>query len=109
MVANLTEPLGYFCAGLLADAVFEPAMRGDGWLSGTAGFVLGTGPGRGMALMVVILGLAQLILAVVGLRWRTLHHMEDTLPDAIPGAIVTWDRDKLQQEADRQLSARMRG
>jgi len=34
------------------------------------------------------------------LRWRTLHHMEDVLPDAIPGAVVSWDRDELQREAD---------
>jgi hypothetical protein len=26
--------------------------------------------------------------------------MEDVLPDAIPGAVVTWDRDELQREAD---------
>jgi hypothetical protein len=26
--------------------------------------------------------------------------MEDVLPDAIPDAVVTWDRDELQREAD---------
>jgi hypothetical protein len=106
MIANLTEPLGYFCAGLLADAVFEPAMRTGGWLSGSVGVVVGVGPGRGMALMIVVLGAVQVVLAVVGLRWRTLHHMEDALPDAVPGAVVTWDRDELQREADRLLTAR---
>ncbi|MFC4588788.1 non-ribosomal peptide synthetase/MFS transporter [Sphaerisporangium corydalis] len=106
MIANLTEPLGYLLAGQLADAVFEPAMRDGGWLSGSAGGVLGTGPGRGMALMIVILGVAQILLATYGLRWRTLRYMEDVLPDAIPGAVVTWDRDALQQEADRLLDAK---
>lgn len=104
MIANLTEPLGYFCAGLLADAFFEPAMRNGGWLADTVGNLLGTGPGRGMALMIVVLGLAQLTLAIIGLRWRTLRYMEDALPDAIPGAVVTWDRDKLQKEADQLLT-----
>jgi amino acid adenylation domain-containing protein len=106
MIANLTEPLGYFCAGILADAFFEPAMREGGSLNRTVGGMLGVGPGRGMALMIVILGTAQVLLAVVGLRWRTLHHMEDALPDAIPGAVITWDRDALQEEAD-QLHAAM--
>ncbi|HEX3792520.1 MAG TPA: hypothetical protein VHW44_31950 [Pseudonocardiaceae bacterium] len=46
MVANLTEPLGYFCAGALADALFGPATRGHGWLPHTVGSVLDTGPGR---------------------------------------------------------------
>ncbi|MFD1546288.1 non-ribosomal peptide synthetase/MFS transporter [Nonomuraea guangzhouensis] len=103
MIANLTEPLGYLCAGRLADAFFEPAMREGGWLSGTAGTVLGTGPGRGMALMIVVLGVAQIALAVYGLRWRKLRYMEDVLPDAVPGAVVTWDRDALQREADLLL------
>lgn len=105
MVANLTEPLGYFCAGWLADQLFEPAMREGRWLGDTVGGIIGTGPGRGMGLLLVVLGVAQVCVALIGLRWRTLHHMEDVLPDAIPGAIVTWDRNKLQEEADRQLPA----
>lgn len=109
MIANLTEPLGYFCAGVLADAFFEPAMQPGGWLSETVGGVLGTGPGRGMAFMIVALGLAQVAFAVIGLRWRTLHHMEDELPDAVPGAVVTWDRDALQDEADELLARQVPG
>jgi amino acid adenylation domain-containing protein len=105
MIANLTEPLGYFIAGWLADALFEPAMRAGGALGDSIGRVFGTGPGRGMALMIVVLGAVQMLVAVVGLRWRTLRYMEDALPDAIPGAIVTWNRDKLQEEADRMLAA----
>jgi hypothetical protein len=104
MVANLTEPLGFFCAGWLADRVFEPAMRQGNWLGDTVGTVLGTESGRGMGLLLVILGIAQVGVAVTGLRWRTLRYMEDDLPDAIPGAIVTWDRDTLQEQADRALS-----
>ncbi|HXM56038.1 MAG TPA: hypothetical protein VOB72_11665, partial [Candidatus Dormibacteraeota bacterium] len=64
--------------------------------------VLGSGPGRGMALLVVGLGLAHVALAVTGLRWRTLRFMEDALPDAVPGAVVTWDRDALEREAERR-------
>jgi MFS family permease len=103
MIANLTEPVGYFCAGWLADAWFEPAIRPGGWLSESVGEFFGTGPGRGMALMLLVLGVAQVAVAVTGMRWRTLRYMEDDLPDAVPGAVVTWDRDKLQEEADRLL------
>jgi hypothetical protein len=104
MIANLTEPLGYLGAGLLADAVFEPAMAEGGWLSGLVGGVFGSGPGRGMAFVIVVLGAAQIGLAIVGLRWRTLRYMEDALPDALPGATVTWDRDQLQRDADARLA-----
>jgi hypothetical protein len=108
MVANLTEPLGYVGAGLLADALLEPAMARGGWLSDAVGGVLGSGPGRGMAVALVLLGVMAIVLAVVGLRWRTLRYMEDALPDATPGAIVTWDRDTLQQEADALLATAAR-
>jgi hypothetical protein len=109
MIANLTEPLGYVTAGMLADGLVEPAMADGGPLRGSLGRLLGTGPGRGMALAVVALGLAQVALAATGLRWRTLHHMEDALPDATPGAVVTWDRDRLQAEADSRAGAAVRG
>src|SRR5256885_1427683 len=103
MIANLTEPLGYVGAGWLADAVLEPAMARGGGLSRTPlAAVLGSGPGRGMGLLVVALGVAHIALAVAGLRWRTLRRMEDALPDAVPGAVVTWDRDALEREADRR-------
>jgi MFS family permease len=105
MIANLTEPLGYVAAALLADAIFEPAMRSGSWLSATLGPLVGTGPGRGMAVVIALLGLAQIALALAGLRWRTLHRMEDVLPDAVPGAIVTWNRDDLQRAADSRLPA----
>jgi amino acid adenylation domain-containing protein len=103
-VATLSEPVGYFFGGWLADRYLEPAMRPGGALSHVAGGVLGTGPGRGMALLVVSLGAVQVLLTAAGLRWRTLHRMEDVLPDAIPGPVVTFDRDRLQAEADSRLT-----
>ncbi len=103
MIANLTEPLGYLGAGWLADSLFEPAMAPGGALHSVLGGVLGSGPGRGMAVLVVLLGAVHIALAVTGLRWRTLRYMEDALPDAVPGAIVTWDRDALQEQADTSL------
>ena len=108
MVANLTEPLGYVGAGLLADSLLEPAMARGGWLSEAMGGVLGAGPGRGMAVALVLLGALAIALAAIGLRWRTLRYMEDALPDATPGAIVTWDRDRLQAEADALLATATR-
>jgi MFS family permease len=100
MVANLTEPAGYLLAGWLADGVVARSVAPGG----AAAAAVGTGPGRGIALVVVVLGAAQVVLAVVGLRWRSLHRMEDLLPDAVPGAVHTWDRDALQREADAALA-----
>jgi hypothetical protein len=111
MVANLTEPLGYFGAGWLADRAFEPAMRQGHWLGDTAGTLFGTGPGRGMGLLLVILGLAQIGLALAGLRWRTLHHVgqylhhvqrlagRQHLQAALPASLGVLDLDDLPRAA----------
>jgi hypothetical protein len=54
--------------------------------------------------MLPILGLIILAPTLTGRRWRSLRCMEDALPDAVPGAKVTWDRDALQREADQVLA-----
>lgn len=54
----------YILSGLLADYVFEPFMKGTSPLVVNIGNVIGTGNGRGIALLILIAGL---LLAVVGI------------------------------------------
>lgn len=54
----------YILSGLLADYVFEPFMKGTSPLAVNIGNVIGTGNGRGIALLILIAGL---LLAVVGI------------------------------------------
>jgi predicted MFS family arabinose efflux permease len=51
MVQVMSQPVGYLLGGLLADRVFEPAMAVGGPLAGALGWLVGTGPGAGMAAM----------------------------------------------------------
>ncbi|WP_216207583.1 MFS transporter [Amycolatopsis aidingensis] len=76
-------PLGALIAGPLADLVFEPAMRAGGTLAGSVGSLLGTGPGRGIALLYAVIGLLLVLLAIAGSRLRRLRLLEDELPDAV--------------------------
>jgi surfactin synthase thioesterase subunit/MFS family permease len=103
MVANLSEPVGVLCAGWLADMWFEPAVHSGGWLGHTIRSIFGQSGEHGIALMLMVFGVAEALLAIIGLRWRVLRYIEDVLPDAVLGATVTWDRDQLQAEADRLL------
>lgn len=64
MIVLSSVPLAYLTAGPLADHLFEPLMAADGLLAGTLGQIIGTGPGRGIGLMFVIMG-ALLILAAL--------------------------------------------
>jgi MFS transporter, DHA3 family, macrolide efflux protein len=52
--------LSFGIAGPLADYVFEPWMQAGGALAGSVGSVLGTGAGRGMALLLMCGGLYKL-------------------------------------------------
>jgi hypothetical protein len=81
MLANLGAPLSMLLAGPLADRVFEPGMRAGGALAGIFGPVVGTGPGAGMALMLVFGGIFAAMAALAAYAYRPLRTVEATLPD----------------------------
>ncbi|HSR16083.1 MAG TPA: MFS transporter [Gemmatimonadales bacterium] len=84
MLAQLISPLAILLAGPLADRIFEPAMAEDGPLAGSVGRVLGTGPGRGIGLMIVLSGLAISTLALIGWLHPRVRNLETELPDQTP-------------------------
>ncbi len=67
--------------GLLADRIMEPAMQSRGWLAGLFGWMAGTGPGSGMALMMVIFGLLTILTMLSGYIFPRIRNLEDILPD----------------------------
>ncbi|MEU2222175.1 amino acid adenylation domain-containing protein [Streptomyces sp. NPDC018347] len=104
MIALATQPVGFLTAGPLADGVFAPALREHPAL----GAVIGTGSGRGMALLLVVCGVCIIAWGAFGLLSRPLRRLEDDLPDATPGAETEDDLDAVQKRADRRFAA-MRG
>jgi len=81
LIAWLVAPLSRLAAGPLADFVFEPAMMPAGSLAGLFGGLVGTGPGAGMSLMFVIVGLLGTLVALGGYAFRVVRDAEDILPD----------------------------
>jgi predicted MFS family arabinose efflux permease len=69
-------PVSYALAGPLADHVFTPAMSPGGALAGWLGPVIGTGPGRGIALLFMCGGLAKGAVVLSGARDRRLRHLD---------------------------------
>jgi len=74
--------IAYLTAGPLADTVFEPLLAVGGPLATSIGSLIGVGPGRGIGLMFVVLGLLATLTAVVGFAYPQLRRVEVELPDA---------------------------
>ncbi|MFB4290814.1 amino acid adenylation domain-containing protein [Nonomuraea sp. ATR24] len=88
MVAWSTIPLGVGVLTPLAERALEPLMLPGGALAGTVGAVIGTGPGRGIALIYVIFGLFIALLVAGALRTRVLSRFDDHVPDATPDDLI---------------------
>ena len=73
VLSQLGYVVAYASSGMLADRVFGPLMSGDGLFSGSMGRIIGTGPGRGIALMLMLSGICVLAVAAFTSRsGRTL-------------------------------------
>jgi MFS family permease len=82
MIAWSTGPITPVLAGLLADYVTEPGMQSGTWLANTFGWMVGNGPGSGMAVQFVLTGLAYMAAALVTyLFFPVVRDLEDHLPD----------------------------
>ncbi len=73
----------YLLSGTLADQLFEPLMAGNGALAASIGQIIGTGAGRGMGLMFVIMGALSIVSALSAFTHPRIRHMESELPDMV--------------------------
>ena len=67
LVTQMGYLAAYLCSGVLVDRVLQPLVEPGQSLSTSLGAVVGTGPGRGAALLV---GLMGMVLALVALAVR---------------------------------------
>jgi len=88
MSLQLVAPIGYLLAGPLADKIFEPMLAAGGRLSGTVGLIIGTGPGRGMGLMLILMGIMILGAIAVAFFNPRIRNLEEELPDSKPVVVV---------------------
>jgi len=84
MAGKAATPLAYLLAGPLADNVFNPLLTEHSTLAGGIGQLIGVGPGRGIGLIFLLMGLLALMTAVAGRLTPRVRHIEEELPDACP-------------------------
>lgn len=83
MIAESSIPIALVAAGPATDFLLEPLMAPGGALAGVLGPYLGVGPGRGIGLLYVGLGVFVLAATAVASRLPRLRFAEDELDDAV--------------------------
>ncbi len=91
LIAWLVSPLSMLIAGPLADFILEPPMRHPSLLSELFGWLVGIGPGSGMALMFIFAGLMMALVGMAGYLVRIVREAETILPDHTATPHVTTD------------------
>jgi MFS family permease len=73
----LASPIG----GPAADYVFEPLLAPGGALASSVGRVIGVGPGRGTALIFILMGVLVIVTVIGAWTYPHLRRIDDELPD----------------------------
>jgi DHA3 family macrolide efflux protein-like MFS transporter len=81
LLAHGVHPLAYLVSAPIAQKILEPAVS-HGRLGEILAPVIGTGPGRGLGLFTMLLGLGVLLVMILGLSSPKLLALETDLPDA---------------------------
>lgn len=68
-------------AGFFGEKVFEPAMSANGVLTNTFGWLVGTGPGAGFGLMILLCGVGGTLVAMLGYFSSAVRSADHSMPD----------------------------
>lgn len=75
--------LAYIITGPVVDHFFEPLLLSDGLLAGTVGRAIGTGPGRGSAFFLILIGLLNILATFIAYQNRQIRRVEVMVRDPI--------------------------
>jgi DHA3 family macrolide efflux protein-like MFS transporter len=82
LIAWFTQPIAPIIAGLMADRWLEPSMTsGTSSLSAIFNAMVGSGPGSGMALLLIVSGAAASLAGLAGYFIPAIRNAETILPD----------------------------
>jgi len=82
MISRAASPVAYLLAGPLAERVFEPLLASAGPMAGSLGRILGTGPGRGIGLLFLVMGAIKMVVAVAGYALPQVRLVEGEARDS---------------------------
>jgi MFS transporter, DHA3 family, macrolide efflux protein len=80
---SATLMLGNILAGVIAGVVV-PLVGEEDVRSGAVAAVVGDGPGRGFAVLLIVMGAVVALSVTLAHRYQRLRHLEEALPDVTP-------------------------
>jgi hypothetical protein len=80
-IAQAMIPFTPLLAGYFGDKIFEPAMSTGGALVNTFGWLVGTGPGSGFGLLILLCGVGGTLVGVAGYLTSSIRNVDQLLPD----------------------------
>ncbi|MEE1784673.1 MFS transporter [Streptomyces sp. SP17BM10] len=83
-IEDMAVPIGLIGAAPLAQDVFLPGMEPGHALSRAFGWMVGTGPGSGMGLLCVLVGVVGIVVTAVAFAVPAVRDVEKLIPDFVP-------------------------
>jgi MFS family permease len=80
-IAQAMIPFTPLLAGYFGDRIFEPAMGTGGVLVDTFGWLVGTGPGSGFGLLILLCGIGATLVGLTGYLIPSIRNVDKLLPD----------------------------
>ncbi|HSK88801.1 MAG TPA: MFS transporter, partial [Anaerolineales bacterium] len=80
-IAQAMIPFTGLLAGYFGDRIFEPAMSAGGVLVDTFGWLVGTGPGSGFGLLILLCGMGGTLVGLTGYLIPSIRNVDKLLPD----------------------------
>lgn len=86
MAGMIPQLTGNILAGVAADDLFDPLVGRNAVRSKGLTMLIGNGPDRGVALLMMLIGVLIIITAAIASRFPRLRHLEAELPDVTAAA-----------------------
>lgn len=77
-------PITPLLAGFFGEIIFEPAMAKGGSLVRLFGWLVGTGPGSGFGLMILLCAVGGTLIGLSGFLIPAIRNVDKTMPDYLP-------------------------
>ena len=80
-ISQAMLPFAPLMAGYFGDRLFEPAMGTGGTLASMFGWLVGTGPGSGFGLLILLCGVGGALIGLAGYLIPSIRNIDILMPD----------------------------